>query len=91
MVVTQFSRITDATIEQASWNPSKVRDKLRRDIDAHVASVRAAKLSELTTLYEVSFILFLLCGKSYKSVYFSTNTKKCKYKNSKPSSNSIGF
>ncbi|CAD5183253.1 unnamed protein product [Musa acuminata subsp. malaccensis] len=42
----------DATIEQASWNPSKVRDKLRRDIDAHVASVRAAKLSELTTLYE---------------------------------------
>ncbi|THU62517.1 hypothetical protein C4D60_Mb01t05970 [Musa balbisiana] len=42
----------DATIEQASWNPSKVRDKFRRDIDAHVASVRAAKLSELTTLYE---------------------------------------
>ncbi|RZR73538.1 hypothetical protein BHM03_00025382 [Ensete ventricosum] len=42
----------DATIEQASWNPSKVRDKLRRDIDTHVASVRAAKLSELTTLYE---------------------------------------
>ncbi|WOL03009.1 protein ROOT HAIR DEFECTIVE 3 [Canna indica] len=42
----------DATIGQAKWDPSKVRDKLHRDIDAHVASVRTAKLSELTTLYE---------------------------------------
>lgn len=30
-----------------------MRDKLRRDIDAHVAAVRAAKLSDLTTLFEV--------------------------------------
>lgn len=30
-----------------------MRDKLRRDIDAHIDSVRAAKLSELTSLYEV--------------------------------------
>ncbi|CAL9203938.1 unnamed protein product [Musa hybrid cultivar] len=41
-----------AAIEQARWDPSKVREKLRRDIDAYVTSVRAAKLSELTTLYE---------------------------------------
>ncbi|ONK76557.1 uncharacterized protein A4U43_C03F29510 [Asparagus officinalis] len=42
----------DATIQQANWDSSKVRDKLRRDIDAHISSVRAAKLSELTTYYE---------------------------------------
>lgn len=45
--------ITDAAIEQANWDPSKARDKLQRDIDAHVASVRTAKLSELNALYEV--------------------------------------
>uniref|UniRef100_A0A1D1Z3X6 Protein ROOT HAIR DEFECTIVE 3 homolog n=1 Tax=Anthurium amnicola TaxID=1678845 RepID=A0A1D1Z3X6_9ARAE len=42
----------DAAIEQTKWEPSKVRDKFRRDIDAHVTSVCTAKLSELTTLYE---------------------------------------
>ncbi|XP_042468131.1 protein ROOT HAIR DEFECTIVE 3-like isoform X2 [Zingiber officinale] len=42
----------DATIEQARWDPSKVRDKLLRDIDAHLALVRAAKLSQITALYE---------------------------------------
>ncbi|KAA8541686.1 hypothetical protein F0562_022838 [Nyssa sinensis] len=42
----------DASVEQANWDTSKVRDKLRRDIDARVAAVRAAKLSELTTLFE---------------------------------------
>eukprot|EP00262_Sarcandra_glabra_P002598 TRINITY_DN1299_c0_g1_i7.p1 TRINITY_DN1299_c0_g1~~TRINITY_DN1299_c0_g1_i7.p1 ORF type:complete len:839 (-),score=166.53 TRINITY_DN1299_c0_g1_i7:268-2514(-) len=42
----------DAAIEQGNWDSSKVRDKLQRDIDAHIASVRAAKLSELTALYE---------------------------------------
>ncbi|KAF5466453.1 hypothetical protein F2P56_016376 [Juglans regia] len=42
----------DAIIEQANWDTSKVRDKLRRDIDMHIASVRAAKLSEITTHYE---------------------------------------
>ncbi|KAK9155118.1 hypothetical protein Sjap_002598 [Stephania japonica] len=42
----------DVAIKQANWEPSKIRDKLRRDVDAHVASVRAAKLSELTALYE---------------------------------------
>ncbi|CAL9079582.1 unnamed protein product [Musa textilis] len=42
----------DAAIEQARWDPLKVLEKLRRDIDVYVTSVRAAKLSELTTLYE---------------------------------------
>ncbi|XP_042480872.1 protein ROOT HAIR DEFECTIVE 3-like [Macadamia integrifolia] len=44
--------LADAAVELANWDPSKVRDKLRRDIDAHVASVRAAKLAEITALYE---------------------------------------
>ncbi|XP_015938672.1 protein ROOT HAIR DEFECTIVE 3 isoform X1 [Arachis duranensis] len=42
----------DVVIELADWDTSKVREKLRRDIDAHVASVRDAKLSELTSSYE---------------------------------------
>ncbi|XP_020697324.1 protein ROOT HAIR DEFECTIVE 3 [Dendrobium catenatum] len=42
----------DAEIEQASWDSSKAREKLRRDIDAYIASVRKAKLFELTSLYE---------------------------------------
>lgn len=45
--------IADAVVEQANWDTSKVRDKLHRDIDAHIVSVRTAKLSELTALYEV--------------------------------------
>lgn len=40
-------------IEQANWDSSKVREKLSRDIDAHIESVRTAKLSELTSTYEV--------------------------------------
>ncbi|KAL8113720.1 protein ROOT HAIR DEFECTIVE 3-like isoform X3 [Apium graveolens] len=43
---------TDAIIKQANWQSTKVRDKLRRDIDAHVAAVRTSELSELTTTYE---------------------------------------
>ncbi|CAL0335197.1 unnamed protein product [Lupinus luteus] len=42
----------DVVVEQANWDTSKVREKLQRDIDAHVASVRAAKISELTSSYE---------------------------------------
>lgn len=48
-----FGGVTDAAIEQANWDPSKIRDKLQRDIDTHLASVRTAKLSELTALFEV--------------------------------------
>ncbi|KAJ7963173.1 Protein ROOT HAIR DEFECTIVE 3-like [Quillaja saponaria] len=42
----------DVFIEQANWDTSKIREKLRRDIDAYIDSLRAAKLSELTALYE---------------------------------------
>ncbi|CAK7356856.1 unnamed protein product [Dovyalis caffra] len=58
-----------AVIEQANWDTSKARDKLRRDIDAHVASVRAAKLSELTSSYEI-------LGKSGN---LKTNMEKCSW------------
>lgn len=42
----------EAIIEQANWDTTKTREKLQRDIEAHISSVRTAKLSELTTLYE---------------------------------------
>ncbi|ERN01546.1 protein ROOT HAIR DEFECTIVE 3 isoform X1 [Amborella trichopoda] len=42
----------DVAIQQANWDSSKVREKLQRDIETHVASVRAAKLSEITAHYE---------------------------------------
>ncbi|XP_039019731.1 protein ROOT HAIR DEFECTIVE 3-like [Hibiscus syriacus] len=42
----------DAFVELANWDSSKYRDKLDRDIEAHVASVQAAKLSELTSTYQ---------------------------------------
>ncbi|OIW11845.1 hypothetical protein TanjilG_31595 [Lupinus angustifolius] len=49
----QFDKAcADVVIEQANWDASKVREKLQRDIDAHVASVRAEKISELTSTYE---------------------------------------
>ncbi|KAL8522532.1 hypothetical protein ACS0TY_012625 [Phlomoides rotata] len=51
--MSQFDEATtDADIGHANWDSSKVREKLRRDIDGYVASVRAAKLSELTTMFE---------------------------------------
>ncbi|BFG28357.1 hypothetical protein CerSpe_146310 [Prunus speciosa] len=43
----------DAAIQQANWDASRViREKLRRDIDAHASSVYSAKLSELNVNYE---------------------------------------
>ncbi|TQE03460.1 hypothetical protein C1H46_010940 [Malus baccata] len=42
----------DAAIQQTNWDASKVREKLRRDIDAHASSVRSAKLAELNSNYE---------------------------------------
>lgn len=45
-------KCADVIIKQANWDTARVRDKLLRDIEAHVAAVRTAKLSELTTLYE---------------------------------------
>ncbi|KAL9263229.1 ROOT HAIR DEFECTIVE 3-like protein [Drosera capensis] len=43
---------TDAVLQQAKWDASKVRENLLCDIEAHIASVREIKLSELTTRYE---------------------------------------
>ena len=45
--------LTDAAIQQVNWDASKVKDKLKRDIEGHVASVRATKLSEVCAKYEV--------------------------------------
>ncbi|CAI0392524.1 unnamed protein product [Linum tenue] len=42
----------DASIKQANWDASKVREKLHRDIDTHASSVCSAKLSEMTAKYE---------------------------------------
>ncbi|KAL3639767.1 Cell wall protein rhd3 [Castilleja foliolosa] len=51
--MSQFDEASaDVHIDQANWDSSKVRDKLKRDIDAHISTVRAAKLSELTAMYE---------------------------------------
>ncbi|XP_058106113.1 protein ROOT HAIR DEFECTIVE 3 homolog 2-like isoform X2 [Magnolia sinica] len=42
----------DVAIQQADWDPSKVREKLCRDIEAHAASVCSTKLSEMIAHYE---------------------------------------
>ncbi|KAG9451923.1 hypothetical protein H6P81_004827 [Aristolochia fimbriata] len=42
----------DVTVHLADWSPSKVREKLRRDIEAYTASVRAEKLSALVADFE---------------------------------------
>ncbi|XP_034212675.1 protein ROOT HAIR DEFECTIVE 3 homolog 2-like [Prunus dulcis] len=42
----------DASVIQANWDASRVREKLQRDIDAHASSVCSAKLSELNVNYE---------------------------------------
>ncbi|CAN6462875.1 unnamed protein product [Victoria cruziana] len=43
---------TDTAIRQASWDPSRFRLKLHRDIDTYVASIRTAKVSEITAHHE---------------------------------------
>ncbi|XP_057771722.1 protein ROOT HAIR DEFECTIVE 3-like [Salvia miltiorrhiza] len=53
LCMSQFDEEAEGVhIEQANWDSSKVREKLSRDIDAHVESVRTAKLLELTSTYE---------------------------------------
>ncbi|KAM0944076.1 putative P-loop containing nucleoside triphosphate hydrolase [Dioscorea sansibarensis] len=42
----------DVAVKQADWDTSKVREKLRRDIEAYATSVRTAKLEELKAEYE---------------------------------------
>lgn len=48
---------SDAIIKQANWDTAKVREKVQRDIDAHISAVRSSKLSELTTYYEVLLLV----------------------------------
>lgn len=55
------SFLADAAIQQSNWDASKTREKLKRDIDAHVLSVRSEKLSELIRNYEV--LLFSMGNK----------------------------
>lgn len=55
-----FVSFIDVIIQQANWDASKTKEKFRRDMETHVASVRAAKLSELTASYEVSYPSFSL-------------------------------
>lgn len=43
---------SDAKVEQATWDSSKSREKLKREIDAYAASVRATQLSEIKSKYE---------------------------------------
>ncbi|KAK8469738.1 hypothetical protein PHAVU_005G159600 [Phaseolus vulgaris] len=51
--MTRFDEgFADVVIEVANWDASKVREKLRRDVDTHVSSVRATKMSELVSSYE---------------------------------------
>lgn len=46
--------LADLSVSQASsvWNPSKAREKLKRDIDAHAESLRAEALQSLKSKYE---------------------------------------
>ncbi|GMN60304.1 hypothetical protein TIFTF001_029405 [Ficus carica] len=56
----EFDRgCADAAIQQANWDDSKTREKLKRDIDAHVLSVRSEKLSELIRNYEKKLLVAL--------------------------------
>ncbi|CAK7336936.1 unnamed protein product [Dovyalis caffra] len=42
----------DASVRQANWDASKVREKLRRDIETHASSVCSTKLTEMIAKYE---------------------------------------
>ncbi|XP_068649719.1 protein ROOT HAIR DEFECTIVE 3-like [Aristolochia californica] len=42
----------DVAVQLADWNPSKVREKLGRDIEAYTASLRTEKLSALVADFE---------------------------------------
>ncbi|CAA0823843.1 Protein ROOT HAIR DEFECTIVE 3 homolog 2 [Striga hermonthica] len=44
--------ILDVAIEQANWDASKVREKLNRDIEAHVSHVRSERLSQIVAEFE---------------------------------------
>lgn len=48
--------LSDAAIRQAKWDASKVREKLRRDIDTEASSVLSVKLSVIIADHEVIFL-----------------------------------
>jgi hypothetical protein len=55
--MTCYVPLSDAAIRQTNWDASKVRDKLRRDIDGHASSVCSAELSKMIAIYEVLFLI----------------------------------
>lgn len=55
MFCTNQITFPDVVIQQANWDSSKVREKLQRDIDAHVAAVRAASYLNLPTYMRYFF------------------------------------
>lgn len=55
-IVILFSPISDAAVEQANWDATKVREKLHRDIEAHASHVRSERLSKLQAKFEVSIL-----------------------------------
>ena len=50
----------DCSVKISSWDSSKAREKLRREIEAHTTTVRTEKIAEIITNYEVRLILVLL-------------------------------
>ena len=53
-----FFICTDAAAKHVGWDASKVRNKLKEHIQDHVESIRNAKLAELKSNYEVTFLDF---------------------------------
>ncbi|KEH37033.1 putative P-loop containing nucleoside triphosphate hydrolase [Medicago truncatula] len=52
-IMVEFEKVfADVAVRQANWDASKVRDKLRCDINSHALFVRNAKLPEITTSFE---------------------------------------
>ncbi|KAL8133259.1 hypothetical protein AgCh_008640 [Apium graveolens] len=53
-----ISTVNDASIKQADWDVSKLRDKRCRDIEVQAGSISNEKLSELIAKYEVTYLGF---------------------------------
>ena len=60
-------------MQQVNWDPSKVKGKLKRDIESHVAYVPAAKLSELCYKYEVAHFFEFVCSCVTQNIEFTSN------------------
>ncbi|KAF3338170.1 protein ROOT HAIR DEFECTIVE 3-like protein [Carex littledalei] len=46
------TNLKDAIVKHANWDTKRVRDKLRRDIEAYAGEVRSVRLAELKRSYE---------------------------------------